>query len=205
MQSRVYLAFPGVGAAPGHTIGQSVAMPSARDLVTFSDAEEPNPWVRGAPSGDTAAIVPADPAWAARSTSQAADIRAVLGARALTIEHVGSTSVRGLAAKNVIDVDVSVADPADEDAYVLLLEPLGYWLCVREPTWFGHRMLRLDDPRVNLHVWGPDSPEAVRHRLFRDWLTAQDEDRALYEAAKRAAVGPGTTMVARAGSTAVSA
>ena len=50
------------------------------------------------------------------------------------------------------------------------LEALGYELRVREPSWHQHRCLQLASPRVNLHVFGPDCPEAIRHRMFRDWL-----------------------------------
>jgi GrpB-like predicted nucleotidyltransferase (UPF0157 family) len=49
--------------------------------------------------------------------------------------------------------------------------------------------------RVNLHVFGPDCPEVIRQRMFRDWLRAHPEDRAHYEDAKRAAVpGGGNVM-----------
>ena len=44
----------------------------------------------------------------------------------------------------------------------------------------------MDDPRTNLHVWSQGSPEAIRHRMFRDWLRTHPDDRALYAAAKRA-------------------
>jgi GrpB-like predicted nucleotidyltransferase (UPF0157 family) len=48
---------------------------------------------------------------------------------------------------------------------------------------------------VNLHVFGRDCPEIIRHRMFRDWLRTNAEDRALYEGAKRAAIpGGGTVM-----------
>jgi GrpB-like predicted nucleotidyltransferase (UPF0157 family) len=43
-------------------------------------------------------------------------------------------------------------------------------------------------PRANLHVWSPDSPEAIRHVMFRHWLRDHPDDRALYAAAKRASV-----------------
>ena len=45
-----------------------------------------------------------------------------------------------------------------------------------------------DEPRSNLHVWSPNSPEAIRHRMFRDWLREHPDDRDLYADAK-AAVG----------------
>jgi GrpB-like predicted nucleotidyltransferase (UPF0157 family) len=106
----------------------------------------------------------------------------------LRIDHTGSTAVPGLAAKPVIDMDLTVQDPADEETYVNALEKLGYQLIIREPDWHQHRCLRLDVPRVNLHVFGPDCRENTRHLLFRDWLRAHPEERELYEQAKRAAV-----------------
>ena len=60
-------------------------------------------------------------------------------------------------------------------------------LVVREPWWHEHRCLRLSNPRSNLHVFGPDCPEVVRHRMFRDWLALHHDDRELYQRAKLAA------------------
>jgi len=57
---------------------------------------------------------------------------------------------------------------------------LGYVLTVRELTWYRHRMLRHEAPRVNLHVWGFNYPEHIRHILFRDWLCNHPEDRKRY-------------------------
>jgi GrpB-like predicted nucleotidyltransferase (UPF0157 family) len=170
-------------------------MPTAEQITTFSDATEPDPWVRGAPVAEDVVLHAYDPAWPARFDQLATAIRGALGPRVLALDHVGSTSVPGLAAKDVIDIDLTVADNADESAYVPALEPLGYWLCVREAAWYGHRLLCLDAPRVNLHVWGPDCPEAARHLIFREWLRANADDRAAYEAGKRAAIpGGGLTM-----------
>ena len=67
------------------------------------------------------------------------------------------------------------------------LEALGYELRVREPSWHQHRCLQLASPRVNLHVFGPDCPEAIRHRMFRDWLRGSAEDRQRYAQAKQGA------------------
>jgi GrpB-like predicted nucleotidyltransferase (UPF0157 family) len=78
---------------------------------------------------------------------------------------VGSTSVPALPARPVIDIDLTVADPDCEQDYVPALEAIGFRLAVREPWWYGHRVLRADDPRCNLHVFGFDSPEIVRHRV----------------------------------------
>ncbi len=90
----------------------------------------------------------------------------------------------GLAAKPVLDLDLLVSDPDNEAAYLPPLESAGFQLVVREPWWYRHRMLRGDDPAVNLHVYGPDSAESARQRLFRDWLQNHPEDRDLYAAAK---------------------
>ena len=105
----------------------------------------------------------------------------------LALEHVGSTSVPGLAAKPVIDVDLTVADPADEPAWLPALEAAGFTLVVREPWWHEHRALTGEDPRCNVHVFGPDSPETIRHRLFRNWLIEHPEDLRLYRDAKLSA------------------
>lgn len=100
-----------------------------------------------------------------------------------------------MTAKDVIDIDLTVTDPREESTYIPPLQHLGYRLTVREPSFHEHRCLRLDEPRVNLHVFGPDCPETIRHRMFRDWLRDHPEDRARYEHAKRAAIpGGGTVM-----------
>jgi GrpB-like predicted nucleotidyltransferase (UPF0157 family) len=93
----------------------------------------------------------------------------------------------GLAAKPVIDIDLTVADPGREQDYVSALETIGFRLAIREPWWYGHRVLRMDEPPCNLHVFGFDSPELVRHRIFRDWLRGNPDQRDCYAAAKREA------------------
>jgi GrpB-like predicted nucleotidyltransferase (UPF0157 family) len=101
---------------------------------------------------------------------------------------VGSTSVPGLPAKPIIDIDLLVADPGREQDYVPALEAAGFTLVIREPWWYGHRALRADEPpRSNLHVFGFDSPEPVRHRIFRDWLRGNPDDRDRYAGIKRQA------------------
>jgi GrpB-like predicted nucleotidyltransferase (UPF0157 family) len=126
-----------------------------------------------------------DPAWADRFTAAASLLEERLDELVIRVEHVGSTSVPGLAAKPVIDIDLLVEDTENESVYVPELERLGYRLLLREPWWHGHRMLVSADEDVNLHVWPPDAPEPVRHRLFRDWLRSHPDDRHLYEATKR--------------------
>lgn len=126
-----------------------------------------------------------DPDWPRLYQRDEEQIRAALGNRALEIEHVGSTSVPGLAAKPVIDIVLVVADSANESAYVPDLEAAGYGLRIREPDWFEHRLLKGPDTNVNLHVFSRACSEVRVILSFRDWLRANDADRELYERAKR--------------------
>jgi GrpB-like predicted nucleotidyltransferase (UPF0157 family) len=127
-----------------------------------------------------------DPAWPVLYAREAARIRAALGDRALLLEHVGSTSVPGLAAKPRIDVLLVVADSTDEAAYVPALEAAGYVLHIREPDWFEHRLFKGPDTAVNLHVFSPGCTETQRMLRFRDHLRRDETDRQLYERTKRA-------------------
>jgi GrpB-like predicted nucleotidyltransferase (UPF0157 family) len=159
------------------------------DIVSHHEPEpDSNPWVQGKPPEEEIDVVVYDPRWPEMFVELAKAIETALGEVALRIDHIGSTAVPGLAAKPVIDMDLTVQDPADEETYVNALEKLDYQLIIREPDWHQHRCLRLDAPRVNLHVFGPDCPENIRHLLFRDWLRAHPEERELYEQAKRAAL-----------------
>jgi len=165
-------------------------MPSRAEIVTFDDSPPPpgaDPWVSGAGPAPGIEVTDPDPAWPGLYGDLARRIRQALGWRVLQLEHVGSTAVPGLAAKPVIDIDLAVADPGREQDYVPPLEAIGFRLVIREPWWSGHRALRSDQPACNLHVFGLDSPEPVRHRILRDWLRGNPEDRDLYAAAKHRA------------------
>lgn len=127
-----------------------------------------------------------DPDWPRRYEVEAARIRDALGDRVKGLWHMGSTSVPGLAAKPLIDITLAVADSADEASYVPDLTAAGYYLRRREPEWHEHRVLKWPPPHeVNLHVYSLGCSEIDRVIAFRDWLRANAEDRALYEAAKR--------------------
>jgi GrpB-like predicted nucleotidyltransferase (UPF0157 family)/predicted enzyme related to lactoylglutathione lyase len=181
---------------PWQSLNSRLDGPGGLHLTVFAD-------VRDQPAGRTEAelmvgrvgarellagpvlLVEADPTWPSTAARLLADVRAALGDRALLVEHAGSTSVPGLAAKPVIDLVLAVADPADEESYVDALTDQGYTLRIREPDWHEHRMLRLDEPRVNLHVFPLGSVEIDRMLFFRDHLRADPDDRALYERTKR--------------------
>jgi GrpB-like predicted nucleotidyltransferase (UPF0157 family) len=126
-----------------------------------------------------------DPAWPALFERERRRIVAALGATAVRVEHTGSTSVPGLAAKPLIDITLVVPDSADEPAYVPQLEAAGYVLRIREPGWHEHRLLRGPDTDVNVHVFSAGSVEIERMVGFRDWLRTHDDDRELYERTKR--------------------
>jgi GrpB-like predicted nucleotidyltransferase (UPF0157 family) len=126
-----------------------------------------------------------DPAWPSRYEAHARALAAVLGETLVRIEHVGSTSVPGLAAKAIIDILVVVPNSADESSYIPPFASLGYSLRVRDPKFFEHRMLRTAARNVHAHVFSPGAPEIARMLTFRDHLRRSAEDRNRYEAVKR--------------------
>lgn len=130
-------------------------------------------------------IVDYDPEWPRLFEREAKRIKAALEEQVLLIEHVGSTSVPGLAAKPRIDILLVVKSSADEPTYVPALEAVGYVLRIREPDWYEHRVFKGPDTDVNLHVFSPGCLEIERMLLFRDWLRSNASDRQLYERTKR--------------------
>jgi GrpB-like predicted nucleotidyltransferase (UPF0157 family) len=130
-------------------------------------------------------IVDYDPSWPGLFDREDQRIRAALGDRVIQLEHTGSTSVPGLAAKPIIDMTLIVPDSSDEASYVPDLEAVGYRLWIREPHWHQHRVFKGPDTNVNLHTFSPGSPELERMVGFRDWLRTHDDDRDLYERTKR--------------------
>ncbi|GGP53957.1 GrpB family protein [Saccharothrix coeruleofusca] len=144
-------------------------------------------WIGGAVRHDaTITLVEYDPEWPRLFRREAERIRGALPERVVVaLEHVGSTSVPGLAAKPIIDILLVVPDSADEAAYVPALESVGYRLVIREPHWHEHRMFKGPDTDVNLHVHTAGDAEAERMPAFRDRLRADAADRVLYERTKR--------------------
>jgi len=130
-------------------------------------------------------LVDYDPTWPGLFDREAERIRAALGDRVLLLEHTGSTSVPGLAAKPIVDITLAVPDSADEDAYLPALEAAGYVLRIREPDWYEHRVFKGPDTNVNLHVFSDGCPEIDRMLNFRDRLRSDAADRELYEQTKR--------------------
>ena len=143
-------------------------------------------------------IVDYSPQWPVRFQAERRKIEEALGATARRIEHIGSTSVPGLAAKPVVDIMVTVDDPDDEASFASHMEAAGYVLRVREP---GHRMFRTPGRDVHVHFWRAGGDNERRDLLFRDRLRADRADREEYERVKRSlATGrwPDTNYYARA-------
>lgn len=131
------------------------------------------------------ALAEYDPEWPISFQREARRIRDALGSSVVQLEHVGSTSVPGLAAKPRLDILLVVEDSSDEQTYLPALEQRGYFLRIREPDWYQHRVLKGPDTDINLHVFSTGCDEIARMLTFRDWLRAHIDDRLLYERTKR--------------------
>ena len=134
---------------------------------------------------DPIEVAPYSDEWADTFAVWARRLSKALGEAAVRIEHVGSTAVVGLAAKAIIDIQVSVADVEDEDAYVSAIEALGVSLRLREP---GHRYFRPVGDRariVHIHVCNAGSEWERQHLLFRDYLRANRKARDAYARLKQ--------------------
>lgn len=138
-----------------------------------------NDWLIGGREARTIEIVDSRPEWADRFALERTKIAAALP-HATSIEHIGSTSVRGLAAKPIVDILITV-DRLAEHRDIPPLEAAGYVLRVREPD---HLMVRTPARDVNVHLWA-NAADIDRHLLFRDWLRENAADRQRYEAVKR--------------------
>ena len=134
----------------------------------------------GGPEGGRVRLSPYRPEWAERFAAERERIAAALGPSAKRIEHIGSTSVRGLDAKPIVDILVAVADPADQGVGSAL-EGAGYVLRVDEER---HRMFRTPARDVHVHLWVAGTEDITQHVEFRDRLRASEADRRAYSELK---------------------
>ena len=148
--------------------------PRRRDVTTLE--------LVGGPEPLRVALHDHDEAWAATYRRHAERIRQALVGHDVDVEHIGSTSVPGLAAKPIVDIVVAVDDIAAEQDHVEPLLAAGYELRVREP---GHRLVRTPARDVHVHLYGRGDPAIGEYLLLRDHLRADAADRALYERTKR--------------------
>jgi GrpB-like predicted nucleotidyltransferase (UPF0157 family) len=163
-----------------------MADPSRPQNAPKTEAEIAAITIGGArPLGGPVHLAEYDAAWPELFARESARIRRILNEAVRRIEHVGSTSVPGLAAKPIIDIVLEVEDASDKSPYVAPLESHGYELRIREPDWYQHRVLKGPDTDINLHVFTVGCPEVERMVRFRDHLRATPNDRDLYESKKR--------------------
>ncbi|GAA0980701.1 hypothetical protein GCM10009555_047650 [Acrocarpospora macrocephala] len=127
------------------------------------------------------------PKWESAGKALAADLQAALGPTALRVEHIGSTSIPGMDAKPIFDLQVSVRDldTAEQPLSAVLPElgfsdttyfhdhvPAGY--DDSPDAWRKRLWMRRDSvhPDVNLHIRQAGSPGERFALLFRDWFRA---------------------------------
>jgi GrpB-like predicted nucleotidyltransferase (UPF0157 family) len=126
-------------------------------------------------------ITPYDPEWPALFAELRARLRGALGDVALRVDHIGSTSIPGLAAKPIIDVQISVADFEPAEAYRIPLESLGFVFRANNPD-LTKRYFR-DKPgerRTHIHVRRAGSWAEQFALLFRDYMRTHGEDAKRY-------------------------
>jgi GrpB-like predicted nucleotidyltransferase (UPF0157 family) len=149
-------------------------------------------------------VVDPDPAWPVRAEALLAELVDVLGPAVVHADHIGSTSIPGMAAKDVLDVQLSVLDLVSAEAdFDAGLTGLGFTLrpftqdhvpagSSDSPANWGKRMWsRRDRPGsdVNLHVRLVGSPNERLALLFRDWFRAHPEAVPGYATFKRTLAG----------------
>lgn len=131
---------------------------------------------------DPIIVVPYDERWPSEFQKVGQSIRAVLGPLALRIDHVGSTAIPGLAAKPIVDVQVSLRSFDEIGAIVLAMRSIG----------FTYRQENLDktqryfrelpgNRRTRIHMRRSGSFQEVFSLLFRDYLREHPEDAKVYE------------------------
>jgi GrpB-like predicted nucleotidyltransferase (UPF0157 family) len=127
-----------------------------------------------------------DPRWPQLFEMLRLRIAAVLDEVAISIEHVGSTAVPGLAAKPIIDIDVLLRSSADLPTVIRKLADLGY-MHRGDLGVTGREVFRAnsDDVQHHLYVCPPGSGEYKRHIAFRNYLRMHAADANTYAVLKR--------------------
>lgn len=132
-------------------------------------------------------IVPYDAEWPLHFAELGASVRAMCGDTARRIDHIGSTAVAGLAAKPIIDVQISVVSLEPSDMYRASLERLGFVFRAANPD-RSKRYFRegAGQRRTHIHVRRAGSWSEQLNLLFRDYLRAHPTEAEQYAAMKRA-------------------
>jgi GrpB-like predicted nucleotidyltransferase (UPF0157 family) len=134
---------------------------------------------------EPAMVVPYDPEWAVLFSDLGARLRRELGDAASRIDHIGSTAVRGLDAKPIIDVQISVASLEPVDAYRSALERCGFvWRSDNTELTKRYFRERRGSRRTHIHVRRAGSFSEQFALLFRDYLRAHPTQAAEYACVK---------------------
>jgi len=133
-------------------------------------------------------VVDYDPRWHNIFVEHREKLAGTLRVEYVNVEHIGSTSVPGLAAKPIIDIVVAVDDITAEEDYLPQLLAAGYVLRVREP---GHRLVRTPELDVHVHIYKKGDPAVTNYLLLRDRLRDDAGDRELYARTKRELIAQG--------------
>ena len=135
-------------------------------------------------------VLPYDVAWQSAFEKIKSEIEEAIGDLILGIEHVGSTSVRGMSAKPCIDIDVVIESSSLLDAVIERLAEIGYIhegdLGIKDREAFKYT----DNPHLmthHLYVCPQSSEELRRHITFRDFLRTNPEAVRKYSAVKETA------------------
>jgi len=138
---------------------------------------------------DEVVVADYDPRWPELYAQEVAGLRGAFGAFLVTLEHIGSTSVPGLAAKPIVDIQAVVRSVADAQNAAPALAALGWQqgiFALDPETRLYFKKYNAQGGRTHqLHVYAPDHPAASAHLLFRDYLRAHPEEASQYAALKR--------------------
>jgi GrpB-like predicted nucleotidyltransferase (UPF0157 family)/GNAT superfamily N-acetyltransferase len=122
-------------------------------------------------------VVSYNPEWPLMFEAEAKNIREILGDNCVAIHHIGSTSVKGLTAKPVIDIIMEVKD---REKTIISLESLGYLYKGEYNIPMRLYFNKKKPIDVNLHVYEEDHPEIELNLLFRDYLRDHHESMNAY-------------------------
>jgi len=118
-------------------------------------------------------IVEYDTEWPSLYEKEKGEIIGAIGRIVRSIEHIGSTSVPGLAAKPIVDIMAGVDSEAEADRCVAILADIGYDDVTSQPEnpdWYYCLGKRLDRIYCHLHLVRQESAFLEDHLLFRDYL-----------------------------------
>ncbi|MBX9772253.1 MAG: GrpB family protein [Candidatus Obscuribacterales bacterium] len=141
------------------------------------------------PDDDPFVVIDYDPSWPDLYKQEEKRLNDTLGTSIIDIQHIGSTAVRGLAAKPEIDIQISVDNLAEVENHIQQLETLGYQRKLPDaniPNFFFCKNASDGEPAYHLHIVEEGSDEQSKQVIFRDYLLDNYRGIQEYEALKRA-------------------